>query len=222
MNLITEYLENSLEIKPKTINTLVIEDSKYFTTFIKGLLETIYQENDTFELIEDYKNLNIAKSTEIIFDLFNLEANTANRLKKLYEELESDINSEEMYSKKIDLERIMITIADDLIYRSRFSLKTGEINYPNLFKAIAVEFDYDKTSIVERLTEYIKITSELSGKKLFIIVNLDSFLSKDELVELGTFLCYNEIKILALQNTITREVHVDENVRIVDKDLCEI
>ena len=82
MNLLTEYLENSFEIKSKTINTLVIEDTKYFTQFLKAFIETLNKQNEEFELIEDLKKLDISKSSEIIFDLFNIEANNSNILKK--------------------------------------------------------------------------------------------------------------------------------------------
>ena len=186
------------------------------------MIEAINKQNEDFELIKDLKSLNISKSAEIIFDLFNLEANSSNLLKKLYEELEMDINSKDMYLKKIDMERIILDVVDDLIYRSRFSIKSSEINYQNFFKSVSIEFDYDKESILEKLVKYIQVMSELLDKELFIIVNLDSFLSEEEIVELKKFLCYNEIKVLALQNTITREVESCENLRILDKDLCEI
>lgn len=222
MNLVTKYLENSLEIKSKTINTLVIEDTHYFSLFLKGLIEATEIESDEFELIEDYKTVDITKYVEVIFDIFNLEANSANILKKMYSELEEDLNTQEVYTKKVELESIIANITDELIYRSRFSLKVGEINYQNLFKAIEIEFDYEKNSVLERLIEYIKVTSELLKIKVYIIVNLDSFLSEEELVELEKFLLYNDIKVLALQNAIRREVKPSENLRIVDKDLCEI
>ena len=222
MNLITEYLENSFEIKSKTINTLVIEDTKYFSKFINAFIGAVNKENEEFELIEDFKKVDITKCTEIIFDLFKIEANNSNILKKLYTELENDLNSEEMYTRKIDMESMLANIADDLMYRSRFSLSSSEMDYQNLFKAMSIEFDYEKTSIVERLIEYIKVTTELLDKKLFVIINLDSFLSEDDLLELQKFLCYNEVKVLALQNNITREVKSCENLRILDRDLCEI
>ena len=62
MNLVTEYLENSFEIKSKTINTLVIEDTKHFTQFIKAFMETANKESEEFELIEDYKKNRHIKS----------------------------------------------------------------------------------------------------------------------------------------------------------------
>ena len=88
MNLVTKYLENSLDIKSKTINTLVLEDTHYISLFLKELIEATEIESDEFELIEDYKTVDITKYVEIIFDIFNLEANSANILKKMYSELE--------------------------------------------------------------------------------------------------------------------------------------
>lgn len=222
MNLVSEQFENSFEIKSKTLNTLVIEDTRNFANFIRTLIEVSNKESEEIELIDNYKKLDVSKTTDIIFDLFNIEANAATILKKLYTELEEDLCSEDMYIKKIEMESTIANIVDELAYRSRFSLKSDEINYQNFFKALLVEFDYEKTSILDRLTEYIKVSSELLNKKLFIIVNLDSFLTEEDLLELSNFLCYNEIKLLALQNKITREVKACEHLRIIDQDLCEI
>ena len=222
MNLVSEQFENSFEIKSKTLNTLVIEDTRNVANFIRTLIEVSNTESEEIELIDNYKKLDVSKTTDIIFDLFNIEANAATILKKLYTELEEDLCSEDMYIKKIEMESTIANIVDELAYRSRFSLKSDEINYQNFFKALLVEFDYEKTSILDRLTEYIKVSSELLDKKLFIIVNLDSFLTEEDLLELSNFLCYNEIKLLALQNKITREVKACEHLRIIDQDLCEI
>ena len=222
MNLITTYFENSFEIKSKTINTLVIEDTKIFTNFLLSLFAAKNKQSTEIELMEDLQELDIAKTTEIIFDLFHLKADSESILKKLYKEIEDDFNSEEMYTKKLVLESTIADIMDDLTYRSRFSLKSSELNYLNLFKAVSLEFDYDKTSVLDSLLEYIRATSELLNKKLFIIVNLDSFLNAEELIELHKFLQYNEIKVLVLQNRIIRNVGASENLRIIDEDLCEI
>lgn len=211
-----------MKYNQKKLNTLVIEDTKYFSKFVRGFIASLNRQNDDFELIEKFEKLNLSKITNIIFDLFNLEANASNILKKLYSELEEDINSEEMYPKKVEMESVVIKIMDDLIYRSRFSLTMGDVNYQNLFKACSVEFDYDHSSLVERLIEYMEVSSRLLGIKLFVFVNLDSFLSVEELNELKKYLCYNEIKVLALQNNISRRVDSDENLRIIDNDFCEI
>ena len=222
MNLITDYFEKSFEIKSNILNTLVIEDTNVFTKFLKSFIEVKNKQSEEIEIIEDLKRVDVSRTTDIIFDLFSMKANNENIIKKLNAEIEYELNSEDMYSKKIEIESMLTNIIDDLIYRSRFSLKSSEINYQNLFKAMSLEFDYDKASILECLIEYMRNASELLNKKLFIIVNLDSFLNEDELIELSKFLQYNQIKVLALQNKIIREVMSCENLRIIDKDLCEI
>lgn len=61
--------------------------------------------SEEFEIIDNYKKLNIAKVTDIIFDLFNIGVNNSNFIKKLYSELEEDLNSEEIYPKKVESEK---------------------------------------------------------------------------------------------------------------------
>lgn len=222
MNIITPHLEHALEIKAQALNTLVIEDTKRFTNFLNAWINTSAKRTQEFQLIEDDREIDISKYTELMFDVFSPEINQTSLLKKLYQELESDLNREEMYQKKIDLESRLYALTDDLMYRSRFSIVAGEIHYDLLFKAVGLQFEFDGDSVLERLVDYMKIAYELSGKRLFVIVNLDSFLDYEELVALENFLRYNEIRVLALQNRIAREGLESENLRIIDQDLCEI
>ncbi len=222
MNVITPHLEHALEIKSHSLNTLVIEDTKIFTNFLNAWINTSAKRTQEFQLIEDDREIDISKYTELLFDVFSPEINQTSLLKKLYQELESDLNGEEMYQKKIDLESRLYALTDDLMYRSRFPIIAGEIHYDLLFKAVGLQFEFAGDSVLERLVDYMKIAYELSGKRLFVIVNLDSFLDHEELVALENFLRYNEIRVLALQNQITREGLESENLRIIDQDLCEI
>lgn len=222
MNIITPHLEHALEIKAQALNTLVIEDTKIFTNFLNAWINTSAKRTQEFQLIEEDREIDISKYTELLFDVFSPEINQSSLLKKLYQELESDLNGEEMYQKKIDLESRLYALTDDLMYRSRFPIVAGEIHYDLLFKAVGLQFEFAGDSVLERLVDYMKIAYELSGKRLFVIVNLDSFLDQEELVALENFLRYNEIRVLALQNRITREGLESENLRIIDQDLCEI
>lgn len=222
MRLVTNYLESSFEIKNHKINTIVLEDPKHFTDFLKGLIGTFNKENTDFIIYEDNEEKALGKCSDIIFDLFNLELNNSRVLKKLFTELENDLNSEDMYVKKIELESHILKVIDEILFRSRFSLKSNEVDYDQLFKCLGVSFDYDHDSILESLIEFMRLSYALLGTKLFIIINLDSFFEDSELLELSKFLSYNDIRVLALQNNIKREIGPFDNLRIVDKDLCEI
>lgn len=100
MNPITDYFEKSFEIKSNILNTLVIEDTNVFTKFLKSFIEVKNKQSEEIEIIEDLKRVDVSRTTEIIFDLFSMKANNENIIKKLYAEIEYELNSEDMYSKK--------------------------------------------------------------------------------------------------------------------------
>ena len=78
-----------------------------------------------------------------------------------------------------------------------------------------------KYSFSEKLAQYMKIMSELLGKKLLIFVNIRSYLENDQIRELMKNAVYNEISLLFIEN-IQRDFSKDEKYYIIDKDNCEI
>ena len=78
-----------------------------------------------------------------------------------------------------------------------------------------------KYSFSEKLAQYMKIMSELLGKKLLIFVNIRSYLENDQIRELMKNAVYNEISLLFIENT-QRDFSKDEKYYIIDKDSCEI
>lgn len=78
-----------------------------------------------------------------------------------------------------------------------------------------------KYSFSEKLAQYMKIMSELLGKKLLIFVNIRSYLENNQIRELMKNAVYNEISLLFIEN-IQRDFSKDEKYYIIDKDNCEI
>lgn len=76
-------------------------------------------------------------------------------------------------------------------------------------------------SFSEKIIQYMKIMSELMGKKLLVFVNIRSDLEKDQIQELMKNAVYNEIALLFIEN-IQRDFLKDKKYYIIDKDGCEI
>ena len=76
-------------------------------------------------------------------------------------------------------------------------------------------------SFSEKIIQYMKIMSELMGKKLLVFVNIRSDLEKDQIQELMKNAVYNEIALLFIEN-IQRDFSKDKKYYIIDKDVCEI
>lgn len=64
--------------------------------------------------------------------------------------------------------------------------------------------------------------NELLGYEIFFFINLENFLSNDELVEFSKFILYNKYRVVFLENFNRNKLFDDDNLIIIDNDLCEI
>ena len=63
---------------------------------------------------------------------------------------------------------------------------------------------------------------KLLGYEIFFFINLENFLSDDELVEFSKFILYNKYRVVFLENFNRNKLFDDDNLIIIDNDLCEI
>lgn len=222
MNIISEYFDNSFELKSEVINTLLIENRELFISFIKQLYNEMLTEEGKIILQDDLKELSFKKYAELIIDPFALDPNNAKNLKKLYEKIIENSSNEEIYEKKLVFENALKDYVEEIVFLSDYELIYDNLDYQNIFKAVNLHIDTETKNLASMIIDYMRISSDLSGTKLFIFVNLDNFLTDEDLIELQNFISYNNIIVFCLQNQLNRKLIKNENVRIIDEDLCEI
>lgn len=64
--------------------------------------------------------------------------------------------------------------------------------------------------------------NELLGYEIYFFINLENFLSNDELVEFSKFILYNKYRVVFLENFNRNKLFDDDNLIIIDNDFCEI
>lgn len=222
MNIISEYLETSFELKNDVVNTLVIENRELFISFIKQLYIEMSTEEGKIILQDELKELSFNKYAELMIDPFAIDPNNAKNLKKLYERIIKNSSNEEIYEKRLVFENILKDYLEEIVFLSDYELIYDNIDYQNIFKAVNLHIDTETKNLASMIIDYMRISSDLSGTKLFIFVNLDNFLTDEDLIELQNFISYNNIIVFCLQNQLNRKLIENENLRIIDEDLCEI
>lgn len=222
MNIISEYFDNSFELKSEAINTLLIENRELFISFIKQLHIEMSTEEGKIILQDDLKELSFKKYAELIIDPFTLDPNNAKNLKKLYEKIIDNSSNEELYEKRLVFENVLKDYIEEIVFSSDYELIYDSLDYQNIFKAVNLHIDTETKNLASMIIDYMRISSDLSGTKLFIFVNLDNFLTDEDLIELQNFISYNNIIVFCLQNQLKRKLVENENLRIIDEDLCEI
>lgn len=222
MNIISEYFDNSFELKSEVINTLVIENRELFISFIKQLHIEMSTEEGKIILQDDLKELSFKKYAELIIDPFTLDPNNVKNLKKLYEKIIDNSSNEEIYEKRLVFENVLKDYIEEIVFSSDYELIYDSLDYQNIFKAVNLHINTEANNLTSMIIDYIRISSDLTGTKLFIFVNIDNFLTDADLIELQNFICYNNIIVFCLQNQLKRKLIENENLRIIDEDLCEI
>lgn len=222
MNIITDYFEESVELKTGGLNTIVIENRELFINFIKEFINTINTSDGKIIFSDNCEQLNIAKICELIFDPFSLDPNSTRNLKKIYQMLIEKTSKDELYEKRLEFENRLGSFMENVIFESDYDLIYDMVDYQNIFKAVNLRIDIQANNLISNIIDYIDICYKIVGIRVFVFLNLDIYLKDKELIELSNYLCYNNIIVLCLQTQIKRNVLENENLRIIDEDLCEI
>uniref|UniRef100_UPI0028893704 type II-A CRISPR-associated protein Csn2 n=1 Tax=uncultured Parvimonas sp. TaxID=747372 RepID=UPI0028893704 len=141
MNIISEYFDNSFELKSEVINTLLIENRELFISFIKQLYNEMLTEEGKIILQDDLKEISFKKYAELIIDPFALDPNNAKNLKKLYEKIIENSSNEEIYEKKLVFENALKDYVEEIVFLSDYELIYDNLDYQNIFKAVNLHID---------------------------------------------------------------------------------
>lgn len=224
MKLVHPYIERQIIFDESKINVLTIENQKLFSEVVQEIISVLNGGNSKFVLSEGMDIINISKVGELCIDIFSCEINSKKAITKLYEILREKSVDEDMHLKTNQILSSIFSYTEDLIfefgeYELSYNLDT---DITNIFKAVDVKFDLSDKTYLEKLLDYVYINSEFLSKKLFIFVNLKSFLLEEELEEFYKMMFYKKINILLLES-FEREYKFDcEEYYIIDKDLCQI
>ena len=106
-------------------------------------------EEGEFVLSHKEKELNIAKSVEIIVNPFNVEINGRKILNKLYTELEQLSKSEIMYTKTLELagkiHEYMLELEQNTEYILEFAM---DLDMTALFKTVGIRHEVQETDFL--------------------------------------------------------------------------
>lgn len=217
------HSEYFLDLQWKECETihLVVENPSLMAKIVSELKRMAKGEEGTFIFSDEGKEMKFDKSIEMIVDPFSLDFNSRQIVSKLYSEL---LKSEDIFvleraeiNSKIlcYLERIAAGLAYDTI---SFDLN---LDVTKLLKMYDVKINPECLSLVEELTEYIKIMSLLLKKRVIILVNIKSYLSFDDICQLKRMALYYNVNLVLIDN-LEGQFQEDDIVYIIDKDRCII
>lgn len=210
-----------LEFKENAVNVLVVEHPQTMSRIITELFQQCQGEDGNFVLSNKDKLYKINKEITLILEPFSVNCNERKIITKLYEELKIRIEetmieeTAELNSKIINyLEKITMEVPYITTFQFEYDIK-------GLFKLLSVELEDKGESLCENIINYLKVLNQLCKSKIFIFLNLKSFLSSSEIMSLYEFVFYNKINLVLIENNVYSRIKGEETY-IIDKDMCII
>lgn len=222
MKLVSSKYNIKIEFKENTINNLIVENKKYLRNIINDFLDILNGEEGEFILSRNSNILDMKNEIELILNPFSLNLNNRKTLNKIYKDME-EIGNESKYIRETkEILNNLIKYLENLISETEYPLNYEmDIDFKKIFKVFGLEIQLGD-SFLERIIDYITIYREIFKVNIFVFLNLKSYLTKEEYIELYKYICQKKIIILNIETNLNKEKYKWEEVNIIDEDLCEI
>lgn len=208
-----------IDFEDKSIFSLIIENKKLYRKVIEDLINNISIDDGNIILSKNNKLIVPEKEIFVFSDYFNFDVNKF-VLNKYYKELKN-LSENEFFDETVEIKEVLRNYVTKLV-ENEYSIKLEEdLDISQILKVFGVKFQRNEDLLLN-LFEWIKILNELLGYEIFFFINLENFLSDDELVEFSKFILYNKYRVVFLENFNRNKLFDDDNLIIIDNDLCEI
>ena len=211
-------VDTDLETK---VNALVIENKSLFVRFVSDLFAQENGMDGKSVLSQNGKIINIGKCLEIHSQFVPFDINKKSLITRLCSKMENIALNGEEYEETMELmmqlERFFLGLACKLDGEIVFQ----KLNISSIIKSIGVAFENECDNICEKLLNYMELVSNYEQEKLFVFVNLRSYVEDEMLYQLFDTILRKGYHVLMIDNA--EYEHLDNEKRIIiDSDLCEI
>ncbi len=220
MKIILPGIHEPIFLDEGVIHTLVIENQCLLHQIIMDLKLQINKQSGETVLSKNNEVLDISKNIDLITDIYSLSINNKSVLNKMIDELSKKAIDEENFESTMQL----ITAINRFILELTWDLDC-EIGYPDLsakqlISALKLSIVEEDVDLAEGILRYLEISRNYLGDKLFVFINLRSFIEDNEMKKLFETIILRQFHVLFLEGNSYRVLSGERRLT-VDVDLCE-
>lgn len=223
MILVYKPLNLQIDLIKSKISLLVIESPSIFSKFVEDAQNSIFNESSDLVILEHDIEQDLSKNFFICYCPFLVNLNDKRFLNTVIAQLQSVLTQNENYLNKYNeltskLESLIFDICDE----SDFNLEISESpTISNLFKLYNVRIE-ESVSLLEKTVDYLSIISKIAHNPVVMFCNLKSYFNVDELQMIYKHAVSMDVKLVILEPVQSSTLIDQEEITIVDKDLCII
>lgn len=199
---------------------LVIKNKKILYKILSN--SDLQYENSYIQILdENYKELKLSDYVDFISSIINLDSNSKKNLNVLIRRIKKE-EIEILRSTSEKINEILEECAKQIKINSPINISYDiEVDEDDIIKLLSISLQDDSPDLIDRINNYINISFELRGIKIFVFYNLLAFLEENELDSLIRTNKYNGIKIIDIEN-VEFKTSIFDNIKILDEDICVI
>lgn len=210
-----------MELEENKNYVVCVERPDIFAKFVGDLWRQQNGEEGAFILSEEEKECVIAKEIQLIVNPFDITCNSKKTIAKIYQDI-VDIALAEYDEEIVSFQQRSIQLIDKLSQKVPYHLEYNlDFSMKELFKLFDLKISDETETLIEKIIDYLRIVHQVMRQRVFLFVNLKSYLADEELTQLYEFCAYEKINIILVENTF-RSLNDREKGWIIDKDLCII
>ncbi len=210
-----------IEFKENRIETIVIEKPEIFSKLILQLKAHINNKEDFGWVLSENNNLlEMAKNCEIVMDPFAIDVNNKKLQNALLEKLETEISGTENLLEWNNLCGKIIQTLDIFLSQIDYQVSYScDLLIKDFLKLMKVRFQEDNVDFFDKLLDFLSLERDVLNIKVFIMINLKSFLSLEQLNYLYQQSCYKKFQLLLLESNMDEVNKISgEHIVIIDRD----
>lgn len=214
-------IDRVFDVDDGTLNTVIIESQELFRRLLSDLSDRINGGTGKSILSQDDVPVDMSEYAEIVDRFVPFEINRKELLSKVASALEKQANAQENYEQTMKTLRDVEAFLDSLAFDFPCDILFPKLSVSSIIKCASPQLCDDSESLSERLINYMELIYEFDRQKLFITVNMRSFVSDAEAELFARTVIAHGYRVLMLESA-ERERLSNENRLIIDGDLCEI
>lgn len=221
MKLVHPKITGILELSEQQINTLVIESPRLLYELVNDIKKQLENLDGEAVLSINNEPVGFYKNAEMITDILSFELNNRKILTKILSAMEKCSLEDVYYEETQKMMSQIEAYINELCLNFEADIICENISFQHLLKAAGISVADDYERLIDRIYAYMELIREFEGDRLFIFVNLGSFVEQKELQEFADTVIGHSYKVLLIDSCDFKRLQ-NENRLIIDSDLCEI
>ena len=208
-------------VEPCKITAIVIESPHTFDSVFTELHQTYETDNGPFHLIQSGKEIKLSKGLDILFSPLSINYTSTLVKKRFLKYLIEEVDSSEL--DHTFLTTSFAELLNEMQIKSLFEFDyEPQVYLEDILKLYKVALADPEGAFVERVIEYMKTMSGLTGLNTFMIVNCACYMDEEDITFLQKNIENENFGFLMLESRQPEFLPKGSQQYIIDKGSCEI